>query len=591
MHADLVIIGGGLVGASLAAALATHPLTKSLTVVLVDPSPPPAPSSSLSSSWPVLSSPPRTSTITPSSHAFLSDIGAWPLIPEARVAPVDAMLVWDTASSLSAAAASSGALSGLPIPSTVANWLGSNVAAAEALPPAGVMHFAAREIEQDILAYVVDNDTLRTALFHTLHAAMQNPARDLRVVQSSVSNISFPQRRHGHDDINNQEHATAAADNEKSEKHSRSSPEDSDAADPELADADVEWPVITLADGSTIHARLIAACDGPRSRTRSLLGADWLSHAYGETAVVANVRVQDASCVAFQRFLPTGPLALLPLAADEQQYDAIMPPRSPWAAVGANSTHSDHQQQHAGRQTAASLGPLANVVWTTTSAEARALMAADDAAFLDELNVALSGSDMDGGDNDNDSDYFMAGDEKNSQIIMDNASGSTSPSTASNASAAAAASMETPWLSPDLPSPPVCSGVVGKRGSFPLHAGHAPQYVFPHARTVLVGDAAHAVHPLAGQGVNLGFADARTLTDCVAAAAATGRDIGGELGAPLRNYEARRMPANIAAVTGLHALRACFALDGGAATSVRRLGMSLVGGISPVKRTILRFMR
>lgn len=488
------------------------------------------------------------------------------------------MLVWDTASSLSSAAAASSSSFGLPLAPAVATWLGLDAATAslrEALPPAGVMHFAAHEIDQDIIAYVVDNDTLRTALFHALHAAMENPARDMRVVQSSVSNISFPQRD-GRGDNDNENDKDA-------DNNSKKNPSDSGDIDAGLADSDVDWPVITLADGTTIHARLIAACDGPRSRTRSLLGADWLSHAYGETAVVANVRVQDASCVAFQRFLPTGPLALLPLAADEQQYDAIAPPRSPWAAAAANGSH-----RH-GTHTAASLGPLANVVWTTTSAEARALMVADDAAFLDELNVALSGSDMDG---DNDSDFFEAGNDNNSQIIMDNVPGSTSTSTTANSSAAAAESMQTPWLSStNLPSPPVCSGVIGKRGSFPLHAGHAPQYIFPHARTVLVGDAAHAVHPLAGQGVNLGFADARTLTECVAAAAATGRDIGGELGAPLRNYEARRMPANVAAVTGLHALRACFALDGGAATSVRRLGMSLVGGITPVKRAILRFMR
>eukprot|EP00171_Calliarthron_tuberculosum_P018642 IDg18642t1 len=133
--------------------------------------------------------------------------------------------------------------------------------------------------------------------------------------------------------------------------------------------------------------------------------------------------------------------------------------------------------------------------------------------------------------------------------------------------------------------------VRGARGSFPLHWGHAPRYIDGRKRVVLVGDAAHAVHPLAGQGVNLGFADASALADAVNTAAADGRDIGGEDGAPLMPYQAARLPANAAMLGLLNSLQWLFDRKSPLLVrDLRRVGMSLLDSVGPAKRSILRMM-
>jgi ubiquinone biosynthesis monooxygenase Coq6 len=77
--------------------------------------------------------------------------------------------------------------------------------------------------------------------------------------------------------------------------------------------------------------------------------------------------------------------------------------------------------------------------------------------------------------------------------------------------------------------PPLVTGVQPMSvASFPLRFSHAEAYVGEGigARTVLLGDAAHTVHPLAGQGLNMGLADAESLSKCIEAALLSGGDIG-----------------------------------------------------------------
>uniref|UniRef100_A0A7S3EEW1 FAD-binding domain-containing protein n=1 Tax=Rhodosorus marinus TaxID=101924 RepID=A0A7S3EEW1_9RHOD len=128
--------------------------------------------------------------------------------------------------------------------------------------------------------------------------------------------------------------------------------------------------------------------------------------------------------------------------------------------------------------------------------------------------------------------------------------------------------------------------VVGKRASFPLSVSHATEYV--GKRLVLVGDAAHGVHPLAGQGVNLGFADAEELVRCLAVAASTGRAIGLDE-ALLLKYQGRRMPENLFMTGVLHSIKSVYEWDDPALESLRSFGVKMVDSMPLVKRAIVKY--
>ncbi|MGA9574562.1 MAG: UbiH/UbiF/VisC/COQ6 family ubiquinone biosynthesis hydroxylase [Lysobacterales bacterium] len=163
-------------------------------------------------------------------------------------------------------------------------------------------------------------------------------------------------------------------------------------------------------------------------------------------------------------------------------------------------------------------GPLAflpladgrsSIVWTIPSAESQRLLALDDTVFKSEL---------------------------------DNASGG--------------------WLG-NVES-------VGPRAAFPLSMRLSESYA--SRRTVLMGDAAHVVHPLAGQGVNLGFADAASLTELLIAERLAGRDIGSA--AALRDYDRTRRSESATMAFGMHAIRGLFAVEN--LSPLRRAGLALV---------------
>ena len=163
-------------------------------------------------------------------------------------------------------------------------------------------------------------------------------------------------------------------------------------------------------------------------------------------------------------------------------------------------------------------GPLAflplpdgrsSIVWTRPAAEAQRLMALDTDAFIDELETASGG-----------------------------------------------------WLG-EVKS-------CGARAAFPLSMRLSESYA--SKRAVLTGDAAHVVHPLAGQGVNLGFADAAGLAELLIAARLAGRDIGSAQ--VLRKYDRWRRSESETMAFGMHALRALFGNEG--MSPLRRLGMTVV---------------
>jgi len=126
--------------------------------------------------------------------------------------------------------------------------------------------------------------------------------------------------------------------------------------------------------------------------------------------------------------------------------------------------------------------------------------------------------------------------------------------------------------------------LIGRRWSYPLCAMHAHRY--SDTRLALAGDAAHGVHPIAGQGLNLGFRDAAALADLVITAAAAGEDVGAP--ALLRRYQARRRPDNLMMLAGMHALERLFGNDNRLVRTARDLGIAAVHRLPPLKRLFIR---
>jgi len=168
-------------------------------------------------------------------------------------------------------------------------------------------------------------------------------------------------------------------------------------------------------------------------------------------------------------------------------------------------------------------GPLAflplqdgtsSIVWSRPETEARRLLALDDDEFLAELEQAATGEDSS-------------------------------------------------W--------PGAMNACGPRAAFPLTMRLSHRYCAP--RAVLVGDAAHVVHPLAGQGVNLGLLDVAGLVEVLVEARAHKADISSEK--TLRKFDRwRRSEAEVLA-RGIHGIRGLFTPD--VLSPLRRLGMGLVG--------------
>lgn len=126
--------------------------------------------------------------------------------------------------------------------------------------------------------------------------------------------------------------------------------------------------------------------------------------------------------------------------------------------------------------------------------------------------------------------------------------------------------------------------VTGPRWSYPLSLSLAYDYCAP--RLALVGDAAHAVHPIAGQGLNLGFKDAAALTQVIAEAARRGEDIG-TLDV-LRRYERWRRFDNTAMGLGMDAINRLFSNDLTPVRALRGLGLGIVNRMGPARRFFMR---
>jgi len=126
---------------------------------------------------------------------------------------------------------------------------------------------------------------------------------------------------------------------------------------------------------------------------------------------------------------------------------------------------------------------------------------------------------------------------------------------------------------------------ISKRAAFPLTANHAQEYV--DERVVLVGDAAHRIHPLAGQGLNLGLADIAVLAEVLMDGLSEKRDIGSMR--VLRRYERWRRGDNALMLATMDGFKRLFGNDDPVLGSLRNLGLDVADYLSPLKNQIMLY--
>lgn len=126
--------------------------------------------------------------------------------------------------------------------------------------------------------------------------------------------------------------------------------------------------------------------------------------------------------------------------------------------------------------------------------------------------------------------------------------------------------------------------VIGQRACYPLALTHATRYIAD--RAVLIADAAHGIHPIAGQGLNLGFRD----IDLLATLLIEAYDAGGDLGdtALLERYERQRRVDNTAMVAVTDGLVRLFSTGFGPVSLLRRAGLKAVSRLPPAKRFFMK---
>jgi 2-octaprenyl-6-methoxyphenol hydroxylase len=258
--------------------------------------------------------------------------------------------------------------------------------------------------------------------------------------------------------------------------------------------ADDSGTVATLADGTRLHARLVAAADGKESALRRAAGIRTVEWRYKQTGIVTTVAHERPHAgIAIEHFLPAGPFAILPMT-DEPAADAGLPRR-----------------------------PRSSIVWTEDAALAPHIVALPDAEFAAELAARFG-------------DFL----------------GAVAP--------------------------------VGPRWAYPLSLMQAETYIAQ--RLALVGEAAHVIHPIAGQGLNVGIRDVAALAEAVVDARRLGLDIGDD--SVLERYQRwRRLDAVLlAAVTdGLNRL---FSNTIAPVKLVRGLGLAAVDRLPPLKRLLMQ---
>lgn len=385
-HYDIIIVGGGMVGATLGCALGGARLR--VAVLEAQQPRPYSPEDALEL---------RVSAISPASQRIFAGVGAWAGMASRRLCPYRRLRVWE----------------------------GNGEAATE---------FNCADTGEPVLGYFLENRLVQLALLERLQTF-------------SNVNLLCPARPH------------------------RISWND-DAA------------IVDLAEGRTLTGRLVVGADGAQSLVRQAAGIGVHAWDYEQRAVVATVStVLPQQDITWQRFVPTGPQAFLPLP-----------------------------------------GHHASIVWYHQPLETQRLLALDNGDFIAELQSTF----------------------------------------------------------------PACLGRINgliARGGFSLRRMHAHRYV--QARVALIGDAAHTLHPLAGQGVNLGLLDAAALAETLIEAAAEQRDIGDVQ--VLQAYERWRRLDNLTMLAVMDLFYRVFGNSSPPIRLLRGLGLGLANRLTPAKHYVMRY--
>ncbi len=306
----------------------------------------------------------------------------------------------------------------------------------DALAP-GELAFDAAERGESALGWIVENKLIQHTLWQALHRPASNGGTLRMCCPATIADIS----------------------------------EDDDAV------------AAALDDGTRLRARVLVAAEGAESSVRQKLRIGFDGRDYGQRAVVAHVASERAhENTAWQRFMPGGPVAFLPLAD--------------------------------GRS---------SIVWSLPDEEAARMLALDDAAFCAELGAA--------------SDFRL---------------GTIKATT--------------------------------KRAAFPLRLRLRLAERYVAGRCALMGDAAHVVHPLAGQGMNLGLRDVA----CLRRVLRDARERGSDLGAAhvLRRYERERRSENTLAARGLDAIERIYGSSSTPLAALRGAALAVAGRFSPLRHVL-----
>lgn len=382
---DIAIVGGGVVGATLACALAQQ---TSLSIALIE-------AQDFANSWAADDYHHRVSAISLSSKRIFESLKVWDEIQAMRVSAFKQIYVWAEQHHI---------------------------------------EFDSSDIAEPILGYIIENNAMQDALFAKLKkysAIHLLPATKLVEMNESETGMT-----------------------------------------------------LVTADKKTIKAKLIVGADGAQSWIRNQAHIDVMRDDYAQTAIVTTVTTElSHQQTASQVFLPSGPLAFLPL-------------------INSN---------------------LSSIVWSLPTDEAKTLMALDEQAFKSQLSEAFS--------------------HRLGKVTQ-----------------------------------------IEKRFSFPLAKQQASHYV--KSRIALVGDAAHTVHPLAGQGVNIGLLDAASLAEIVVEAVRKRRDFASL--PQLRRYERWRKADNLPMLSGVDGLKKLFANERQSLQTIRGVGLMLTNKASWIKNIFIR---